>query len=87
MQKENFCYEKNRKRESMPNWKAKRSNHFEHKKKGFTPNHNFWNNNTHNFPNNNLQRNKGNSHSNPNGFRNKEPANNHTNYVKNNERK
>ena len=71
----------------MPNWKAKRSNNFEHKKKCFTPNRNFGNNNTRNVPNKNFQGNKGNSQSNPNGPRNKEPANNHSNYVKNNERK
>ena len=35
----------------MPNLKAKRSNNFEHKKKGFTPNQNFGNNNAQNFPN------------------------------------
>ena len=38
MRMANFCYEQNRKRESMPNWKAKRSNNFEHKKKGFISN-------------------------------------------------
>ena len=87
MRKANFCYEQNRKRENMPNWKAKRSNNFEHKKKGFTPNHNFGNNNGRNFPNNNFQGSIGNSQSNPNGPRNKELVNNHSNYVKNNERK
>ena len=71
----------------MPNQKAKRSNDFEHKSKGFTPNQNFGNNNARNFPNNIFQGNKGNSQPNSNGPRNKEPANNHTNYVKNNERK
>ena len=55
----------------MTNWKDKRSNNLEQKKKGFSPNHNFWNNNTHNFPNKNFQGNKGNSHSNPNGPRKK----------------
>ena len=35
----------------MPNWKAKRSNNFKHKKKGLTPNQNFGNNNAYNFPN------------------------------------
>ena len=87
MRKENFCYEKNRKKESMSNWKAKRSNNFEQKKKGFVPNRNFRNNNTRNFPNKNFQGNKGNSQSNSNGSRNKESANNHSNYIKNNERK
>ena len=28
MRKENFCYEHNRKKKSMSNWKAKRSNNF-----------------------------------------------------------
>ena len=71
----------------MSNWKAKRSNNFEQKKKGFVPNRSFRNNNTRNFPNKNFQGNKGNSELNPNGPRNKEPANNHSNYIKNNERK
>ena len=73
------------KRENMPNWKAKRSNNFEHKKKDFIPNRKFGNNNAHNFPNKNFQENNGNSQPNPNGPRNKEPANNHSNYIKNNE--
>ena len=46
MRKANFCYEQNHKNESMPNWKAKRSNNFEQKKKGFVPNRSFRNNNT-----------------------------------------
>ena len=29
MRKANFCYEENRKKESMTNWKAKRNNNFE----------------------------------------------------------
>ena len=85
MRKANFCYEQNCKKESMSNWKAKRSNNFEQKKKGFVPNRCFRNNNTPNFPNKNFQRNKGNSQINPNGPRNKEPVNNHSNYTKNNE--
>ena len=87
LRKANFCYEQNRKRENMPNWKAKRFNNFEHKMKGFIPNRNFGNNNACNFPNKNFQGIKGNSQPNPNGPRNKEPANNHSNYVKNNEHK
>ena len=71
----------------MLNWKAKRSNNFQHKKKGFIYNRNFGNNNTCNFPNKNFQGNKGNSQLNSNRPRNKEPTNNHNNYVKNNERK
>ena len=61
----------------MSNWKAKRSNNFEHKKNGIISNHIFRNNNARNFPNKNFQGNRGNSQSNPNGPRN--------NYVKNNE--
>ena len=67
MQKANFCYEQNRKNESMSNWKAKRSNNFEQKKKGFVPIRNFRNNNTRNFPNKNFQGTKSNSQINPNG--------------------
>ena len=29
MRKANLCYEQNRKKESMTNWKAKRTNNFE----------------------------------------------------------
>ena len=46
MRKTNFCYEQNRKKENMPNWKTKRSNNFEQRKKGFTPNRNFGHNNS-----------------------------------------
>ena len=66
------------KKESISNWKAKRSNNFEQKKKGFVLNRSFRNNNTWNFPNKNFQGNKGNSQLNPNGPRNKEPINNHS---------
>ena len=45
----------------MSNLRAKRSNNFEQKKKGFISNRNFRNNNTRNFPNKNFQGNKGNS--------------------------
>ena len=44
MRKVNFYYELNRKKESMTNWKAKRTNNFEQRKKGFVPNQNFKNN-------------------------------------------
>ena len=87
MRKVNFCYEQNRKKESMTNWKAKRTNNFEQRKKCFVPNQNFKNNNTRNFPNKNFQGNKSNSQINPNGQRNKESVNNHNNYTKNFERK
>ena len=87
MRKVNFRYEHNHKKESMSNWKAKRSNIFEQRKKDFVPNHSFRNNNTRNFPNKNFQGNKGHSQLNPNGQRNKESINNNNNYTKNNERK
>ena len=61
MRKAIFFYEQNHKKESMSNWKAKRSNNFEQKKKGFISNRNFMNNNTRNFSNKNFQGNKGNS--------------------------
>ena len=83
MRKENFCYEQNRKKESMTNWKAKMNNKFEQKKKEFVPNRNFKNNNTRNFRNKNFQGNKINSQTNQNNQKNKESANNHNNYTKN----
>ena len=61
MRKAHFCYEQSHKKESMSNWKAKRSNNYEKKKKGFVPNRSFRNNNTWNFPNKNFRGNKGNS--------------------------
>ena len=67
--------------------KAKRTNNFEQRKKGFVPNRNFKNNNIRNFPNKNFQWNKSNSQINPKGQRNKESVNNHSNYTKNFERK
>ena len=33
MRKANFCYEQNRKKESMANWKAKKNNNYDQKKK------------------------------------------------------
>ena len=41
MRKENLCYEQNHKKESMTNWKAKRTNNFEQRKNVFVPNRNF----------------------------------------------
>ena len=38
MRKVNFCYEHNRQKENITNWKAKRNNNFEQKKKYFFPN-------------------------------------------------
>ena len=37
MRKANFCYEQNHKKESMTNWKAKKNNNLEKKKKYFVP--------------------------------------------------
>ena len=73
----------------MPNSEAIRSNNFEQKKKGFTPNQNFGHIDSHKFPNKNFQgsNSKGNPQQNPIVPRNKEFTNNHNNYVKNNERK
>ena len=71
----------------MTNWKAKRNNNFEQKKKGFVPNRNFKNNNTQKFSNKNFQENKSNSQINPNSQRNKESVNNYNNYAKSFERK
>ena len=52
MRKANFCYEQNRKRENMPNWKIKRpNNNLESRKKSFTPNRNFGHNNSRKFSN------------------------------------
>ena len=45
MRKANFCYEQNRKKESMANWKAKKNNNpYDQKKKDFVPNINSKNN-------------------------------------------
>ena len=73
----------------MSNWKTKRSNNFEQRKKGFAPNQNFGHNNSRKFPNKNFQAKncKGNPHQKPSVTRNKEFTNNHNNYVKNNELK
>ena len=75
------------KKESMTNWKAKRTNNFKHRKKGFVPNRNFKNSNTRNFSSKNFEGRKSNSQTRPNNQRNKEFANNHSNYTKNFERK
>ena len=49
MRKSNFYYEQNRKKESMANWKAKKNNNYDQKKKEFVPNRNSKNNNARNF--------------------------------------
>ena len=51
MRKANFCFEQNRKKESLANWKAKKNNNqFEQKKKNFVPNKNSKNNKAKNYP-------------------------------------
>ena len=54
MRKANFCYEQNRKKESMASWKAKKNNNYDQKKKEFVPNWNSKNNNARNFSNKNF---------------------------------
>ena len=45
LRKDNFCYEQSRnKREDVPNWKVKRTNNFEQRRKIFKSNINFGNN-------------------------------------------
>ena len=85
MRKANFCFEQNRKKEILANWKAKKNNNqFEQKKKDFVPNRNFKNNKAKNYPNNkNFQGNKSNTPNNQNNSKGKEFANNHGNFTKN----
>ena len=65
MRKANFCFEQNRKKESMDNWKAKKNNNqYDQKKKYFVPNKNCKNNKARNFPNKKFSGNKNNSPSN-----------------------
>ena len=72
MRKVNLCYEQNRKKESMANWKAKQNNNqYDQKKKEFVPNINSKNNKVRNFPNKNFQGNKNNSPSNENNSKGK----------------
>ena len=88
MRKANFCYEQNRKKESIANQKAKNNNnHYDQKKKEFVPNRNSKNNKAINFANKNFQENKNNSPSNQNNPKGKESANNHGNYTMKFERK
>ena len=53
MRKANFCFDQNRKKEGLANWKAKKNNnHSEFKKKEFVPNKNFKNSKAKNYSNN-----------------------------------
>ena len=85
MRKADFCYEQSNKREILPNWKNKKTSHFDQKRRGFKSNKSFGNN-SQKFSNNNYQRAY---------FKNKVPQNNRTpngrdmlnKFVKNNELK
>ena len=89
MRKDNFCFEQNRKKESLANWKAKKNNNqSEFKKKNFVPNKNFKNNKAKNYSNNkNFQGNRNSTPNNQNNFKGKETTNNHGNFTKSFERK
>ena len=71
----------------MANWKAKKNNNYDQKKKEFVPNQNSKNNKAKNFLNKNFQGNKNNSPNNQNNQKSKESANNHGNYTKKFEQK
>ena len=85
MRKVDFCYEQSKKRESLPNWKNKKTSHFDQKRRGFKSN-NIFGNNSQKLSNNNYERVY---------FKNKVPHNTTApkgrdipnNFVKNNERK
>ena len=83
MRKANFCFEQNRKKEILANWKAKKNNNqSEFKKKDFVPNRNFKNNKAKNYSNNkNFQGNRNSTPNNHNNFKGKETANNHGNFT------
>ena len=84
MRKANFCFEQNRKKESLANWKAKKNNNqSEFKKKDFVPNRKFKNNKAKNYSNNkNFQGNRNSTPNNQNNFKGKETTNNHGNFTK-----
>ena len=42
MRKDEFCYEQRKKRESIPNWKTKKTSQFDQKRRGFKSNKIFW---------------------------------------------
>ena len=83
IRKVKFCYEHNRKKESMANQKAERNNNYDQKKKEFVPNRNSKNNNAKKISNKNFQGNKSNSQTNQNNQKNKQSAKNHSNYTRN----
>ena len=88
MRKANFCFEQNKKKEGIANWKAKKnSNQPEFKKKEFVPQKNFRNNK--NIKHSNGKNSRGNRNgasnnsNNSNNFKGKEASNNHGNFTKN----
>ena len=85
MRKEDFYYEQSKKREILPNWKTKKTSHFDQKRRGFKSNKSFGSK-SQNFSKKYYQR---------SDFKNKAPHNTTTpigrnipnNFVKNNEQK
>ena len=65
MRKVEFCYEQRKKRESLPNWKTKKTSQFDQKRRGFKSNKSFGSK-TKNLSKNNYQK---------NDFKNKIPHN------------
>ena len=55
IRKFDLCYEQSKKRESLPNWKNKKTSHFDQKRRGFKSNKSFGNN-SQNFSKNNYQK-------------------------------
>ena len=41
MRKVDLCYEQSKKRESLPNWKTKKTSHFDQRRRGFKSNKSF----------------------------------------------
>src|SRR5713226_9788567 len=90
MHKANFCFEQNKNKEGIANWKAKKNgNQSEFKKKEFVPQKNFRNNKNRNHSNGkNFQGSKNGASNNSNNFKgSKEVSNNHGNFTKNFKRK
>ena len=86
LRKANFCYEQRRnKREGVPNWKGKRTNNFEQRRKSFKSKKNF-RNNSRNYSKNTYEGTnfKSNTQQNFTSPNNRDIPNN---YVKNNELK
>ena len=84
MWKANFCFEQNKKKEGLANWKAKkRNNQLDFKQKEFGPQKNFKNNKNRNYSNNkNFHGIRNGTSNHLNNFKAKEAANNHGNFTK-----